>query len=123
MAVTRVWADSGGGNLQVVLPDYAANLSVTAKTGGGNVTVQVGRGITGSNILNATSGAGNVEVRIPSGIAAHIYATSGLGKEIVDPRFVNMDKHLYQSSDFDRAADKVEITVQSGAGNVIVNTM
>src|SRR5512134_925526 len=27
MPVTRVWADSGGGNLQVVLPDHAANLS------------------------------------------------------------------------------------------------
>jgi hypothetical protein len=123
MTVTRVLADSGGGNLDVVLPDNAANLSVTAKTGGGNVTVEVGRGITGSNILNATSGAGNVEVRIPSGIAARIRATSGLGKEIVNRRFVNIDKHMYQSSDFDRATDKVEITIGSGAGNVIVNTL
>jgi len=121
MTLTRVMADSGGGNLDVVLPDYTANLSVTAKTGGGNVTVHLGNGIKGSNILNATSGAGNVEVRIPSGLAARIYATSGWGKEIVDSRFVNIDKHKYQSIDFDRAADKVEITVQSGAGNVIVN--
>ena len=121
MTLTRVMADSGGGNLDVVLPDYTANLSVTAKTGGGNVTVHLGNGIKGSNILNATSGAGNVEVRIPSGLAAHIYATSGWGKEIIDSRFVNIDKHTYQSLDFDRAADKVEITVQSGAGNVIVN--
>ena len=123
MTVTRVSADTGGGNLDVVLPDNAANLSVTAKTGGGNVTAEVGRGTTGKNIVNATSGAGKVEVHIPSGIAARIYATSGWGKEIVDPRFVNIDKHTYQSSDFDHAADKVEITVQSGAGNVIVNTI
>ena len=122
MTVTHVMADSGGGNMDVVLPDQAANLSVTAKTGGGNVTVEIGRGITGSNMLDATSGAGNVEVRIPRGLAARIYATSGWGKEIVDPRFGNIDKHLYQSSDFDRAVNKVEITVQSGAGNVIVNT-
>lgn len=123
MAVTRVSADSGGGNLNVVLPDNAANLSVTAKTGGGNVMVEIGRGITGSNILNATSGAGNVDVHIPSGIAARIYATSGLGKEIVDQQFDNIDKHLYQSADFDGAADKVEIKIQSGAGNVSVNTI
>jgi hypothetical protein len=123
MTVTRVSADIGGGNLDVVLPDNAADLSVTAKTGGGNVTVEIGSGTTGSNMLNATSGAGNVEVRIPSGIAARIYATSGLGKEIVDRQFSNIDKHTYQSSDFDGATDKVEITVQSGAGNVIVNTM
>lgn len=122
MKVTRLLADSGGGNLNVVLPANAANLNVTAKTGGGNVIVEIGRGTTGSNIVNATSGAGNVEVHIPSGIAARIYATSGLGKEIVAPQFDNIDKHRYQSPDFDRAADKVEITVQSGAGNIIVNT-
>ena len=123
MTVARLAADSGGGNLEVVLPDKAANLSVVAKTGGGNVTVKIGRGIKGSNMLNATSGAGNVEVRIPSGLAARIYATSGWGKEIVDRRFSNIDKHTYQSSDFEHATDKVEITVQSGAGNVIVNAI
>jgi len=123
MTVTRVSADSGGGNLRVILPDHAANLSVAAKTGGGNVTVEIGRGTTGSNILNATSGAGNIEVYIPSGIAARIYATSGWGKEIVDSRFGNIEKHTYQSADFNTASDKVEITAQSGAGNVIVNTV
>lgn len=123
MTVTRLSADSGGGNLDVVLPDHAANLNVIAKTGGGNVTVEIGHGTTGSNTLKATSGAGKVEVHIPSGLAARIYATSGMGKEIVDRRFINVDKHTYQSSDFEHAADKVEITVQSGAGNVIVNTI
>jgi hypothetical protein len=123
MNVTRVMADSGGGNLDVVLPDHASNLDVTAKTGGGNVTVEIGRGTTGSNVVNATSGAGKIEVHIPSGLAARIYATSGLGKEMMDPQFGNVGKHMYQSSDFDRAADKVEITVQSGAGNVSVNTV
>jgi hypothetical protein len=121
MTVTGVMADSGGGNLDMVLPDNAANLNVTAKTGGGNVTVEIGRGTRGSNMLTATSGAGNVEVRIPGEIAARIYATSGLGKEIVDRQFGNIDKHWYQSPDFERAADKVEIKIQSGAGNVIVN--
>ena len=119
----RVSADSGGGNLEVVLPDNAANLSVTAKTGGGNVTVEIGSGTTGKNVVNATSGAGNIEVHLPRSLAARIYATSGWGKEIVDRQFDNIDKHTYQSSDFDHAADKVEITVQSGAGNVIVNTI
>jgi hypothetical protein len=122
MAVTRVSADTGGGNMDVVLPDNAASLSVTAKTGAGNVTVEIGSGITGSNTVNANSGAGNVVVRVPSGIAARIHATSGLGKATVDPRFSKTDNNTYQSSDFDSAANKVEITVNSGAGNVNVNT-
>jgi hypothetical protein len=99
MAVTRVSADTGGGNVDVVLPDNAANLSVTAKTG-----------------------AGNVVVCVPSGVAARIHATTGLGKAIVDPRFSKTDKNTYQSPDFDSAANRVEITVNSGAGNVSVST-
>jgi hypothetical protein len=121
MAVTHISADTGGGNMDVVLPDNAANLDVTARTGAGNVTVEIGSGITGSNILNADSGAGNVVVRIPSGVAARIHATTGMGKATVGPRFRKTDKDAYQSSDFDSAANRVEITVNSGAGNVSIN--
>lgn len=122
MTLTCLSADTGGGNMDVALPDNAANLSMTAKTGAGNVTVDVGKGITGSNTINANSGAGNVVVRVPSGIAARIHATTGLGKVIADSRFSQTNKDTYQSSDYDGAADKVEITVNSGAGNVSVNT-
>ena len=122
MTVTSISADTGGGNIDVVLPDNAANLGVTAKTGAGNVTVEIGSGITGSNIVSANSGAGSVVVRIPGGVAARIHATSGLGKAIVDPRFSATGINTYQSSDFDSAANKVEIVVNSGAGNVSVNT-
>jgi len=99
MAVTRLSADTGGGNMEVVLPDNAANLSVTAKTG-----------------------AGNVVVHIPSGMAARIQATTGLGKAVVDPRFSQTGKNTYQSPDYDSALNKVEVTASSGAGNVIVDT-
>jgi len=98
MALTRVSADTGGGNIDLVLPDNMIHLSVTAKTG-----------------------AGNVVVHIPGGVAARIHATTGLGKAIVDPRFTKIDKNTYQSPDFDQAANKVEITASSGAGNVSVN--
>ncbi len=122
MAITHVSAETGGGNMDVVLPDNAANLGVTARTGAGNVTVEIGAGLTGSTVVNAGSGAGNVIVRIPSGVAARIRATTGLGKAMVDPRFGKIDSVTYQSPDFDSAADKVEIMAHSGAGNVSVNT-
>lgn len=99
MSLTHVSADTGGGNVEVVLPDKAANLNITAKTG-----------------------AGNVVVCIPGNVAARIHATVGLGKVIVDPRFSKMDANTYQSPDFDGAADKVEITASSGAGNVSFTT-
>ncbi|RIK34391.1 MAG: hypothetical protein DCC55_33160 [Chloroflexi bacterium] len=122
ITVTRVMADTGGGNMDLVLPDNAASLSVAAKTGGGNVTVDIGSGITGSSSVNAQSGAGNVVVHVPAGVAAKVHATSGLGKVTVDSRFSKIDGNTYQSADYDSAADKVEITAKSGAGNVSVST-
>ena len=122
MALSRVSTDTGGGNVDVVLPDNAADLDIAAKTGAGNVSVEIGSGIRGTNTVDAKSGAGNVVVRVPSGVAAKLNAKSGLGKVIVDPRFDKMDGGTYQSPDYDGAADKVEITLQSGAGNVSVTT-
>jgi hypothetical protein len=122
MSVTRVSAHTGGGNMDVVLPADTANLNVTAKTGGGNVSVEVGSGFTGNNIISASSGAGNVVVTIPGDAAARIHATTGWGKVLMDPRFSQMDKDTYQSPDFDHAANKIEITAKSGAGNVSVNS-
>jgi hypothetical protein len=122
MAVTRVSADTGGGNMDVVLPDNAADLAAVARMGGGNVTVEIGDAITGGNALNASSGAGNVIVRVPSGVAASVHATSGLGRVSVEPRFSKVGANSYQSPEYDTATSKVEITLSSGAGNVIVST-
>jgi predicted membrane protein len=63
-----------------------------------------------------------VVVRVPSGMAARIHAATGMGKVIVDPRFSKIDKNTYQSSNFENASNRVEITLNSGAGNVSVNT-
>lgn len=121
MVLTHLLADAGGGNVDVVLPDHAANLDAVAETGGGNVTIEIGSGLSGSNRVNAHSGAGTVIVRVPSGIAAKIDATSGMGRVIVDPQFSKVDRNIYQSPDYDRSVNKVEIQVHSGAGNVSIN--
>jgi len=99
MNVARLAADTGGGNMDVVLPEEISNLSVTAK-----------------------SGAGNVTVRIPGGIAARIQATTGMGKVVLDGRFSKVGDKTYQSPDYETAAKKAELTLSSGAGNVSVTT-
>ena len=122
VAVTGVCADSGGGNLDVVLPEYAANLRVIARTGGGNVTVDIGGEITGTTAIEARSGAGNVVVAVPRGVAARVKATTGLGRVTVEPQFSKVGANTYESADYQAAADKLEITVSSGAGNVAIHT-
>ncbi len=99
MTLTRLETETGGGNVEVVLPENASNLSVSAK-----------------------SGAGNVVVTIPGGAAARITATTGLGVVNMDSRFTKIDDKTYQSADYDTAASKVELTLGTGAGNVEVKT-
>lgn len=120
MRITRLVSDSGGGNMNVTLPDHSADLQVDARSGGGNVTIQVGVGMAGSNRLEAGSGAGNVTVSLPMGLAARIHASTGLGKVTVSPQFAQTAKDAYQSPDYESAANKIEIVVKSGAGNVSV---
>jgi hypothetical protein len=120
MALAGLSADTGGGNMEIILPEHAANLRVMAKTGGGNVSIEIGHAITGSNTVEASSGAGNVVVEVPDDIPARVNATTGMGKVIVEPRFSKIGSHTYQSAEYDHASNKVDITVHSGAGNVSV---
>ncbi len=99
LTVTRVSADTGGGNVEVVLPDTPADLNIAAK-----------------------SGAGNVDIHLPGGIEARVQALSGLGKVIMDSRFNRTDSNTYQTPGYDGAAHKVEIIAKTGAGNVTIHT-
>jgi len=122
MIVIGLTAETSGGNMNVHLPDGASDVSVSALSGGGNITVELGSDMVGSNSVSAKSGAGNVIIRLPAGIAAHIHASTGIGKLNIDPQFTKIDDQTYQSSDYVNAAVKIEITVESGAGNVEVIT-
>ena len=121
MQITRVKIENGGGNVGVILPESAANLEVTASTGGGNVTVSVGGDTNGTNMVRAESGAGNVSVTIPAGIAVRVYATSGMGKVLMPSRINKVGDHVYESTGYDNAVNRVDMTLKSGAGNVSVN--
>ncbi len=95
MALTGLSADTGGGNIEVVLPQASSSYAVSAKTG-----------------------AGNVVIRLPAGSAARIHVSTGLGQVIVDSSFTKIDEKTYQSPDYDTASNRVELTLSSGAGNV-----
>lgn len=117
--LTRLTAATGGGNVNAVLSEKSVNAFYVIKTGGGNVDVAL-RGTAGSSALTAESGAGNVSVSIPNDTEARIRATAGLGKVVVDSRFTKVNGDTYQSSGYDKAANKFDIMLKSGAGNVSV---
>ena len=100
MSVIRLAADTGGGNIDILLPDTDSSMKVVAKTGAGNVTIL-----------------------LPDGIKARLHASSGLGKIILPPQFKKTGDKTYQCDGYEEFACKVEIEATSGAGNVIVNTI
>lgn len=114
-------AESDGGNIRLDLGGMAIS-RVSAGTCGGNITVAL-PAPAGAMSLVAKTGAGNVSVDLPAGVPARIHATTGLGKAIIDSSFTQIDKFVYQTPDFAQAADKVEIKISSGAGNVVVNVV
>jgi hypothetical protein len=65
--------------------------------------------------LTGTDGDGPRVEHPPDGLVRHI-------QESPTARFSKLDGHTYESPDYDDAANKVEITVSSGAGDVSVNT-
>lgn len=121
MTLSEVSASTGGGNIDLALPDGSSNLSVNAKTGAGNVTIDLGEGLAGRNSIQASSGAGNVMINLPAGIAARVHASSGLGGTQVASRYNLVGKDTYQSIDYEAASSRLEIEAKSGAGVVIVS--
>ncbi|MHB1317506.1 MAG: LiaF domain-containing protein [Anaerolineae bacterium] len=117
--VTRATADTSGGNVELILP-AGEGLEAKAKSGGGNVTVTVDRDTVGANTLQAITGAGNVTVTVPRDIAVRIRAKTGLGKVIMDQELMRLEDGTYETPDYASARNRIEITLESGAGNVSV---
>ena len=99
-----------------------ANLRVTEvalKTGASatELTLPARAGLTRAKI---ESGAASVDVRVPEGVAARISGFVGVGALDVDTNRFPSRNGGYESADFESAANKVEIKVQSGVGAVKV---
>lgn len=117
---TDLTAHSGGGNILLDLSTLALT-HLQAVTGGGNIHLDLPDRSAGLS-AEARSGAGNVSATLPAGLPARVHATTGLGKIFIDPPFVQVDRSTYETPGWDKAPERVEITLKSGAGNVILST-
>jgi hypothetical protein len=88
--------DTGASSTEVTLPANAGNTRVDIDTG-----------------------ASSLNVRIPTGVAARIRVKSGVASVNVDSnRFPRVDGGLYQSADYATAANRADITIDTGVGSV-----
>ncbi len=73
----------------------------------------------GNTQVDIDSGAASLNIHIPSGVAARIKVKSGIASVNVDSnRFPRMEAGLYQSADYATAANRADITIDTGVGSV-----
>jgi hypothetical protein len=75
----------------------------------------------GSTHVDIDTGASSLKVSIPAGVAASIRVKTGMAAVNINPRFPRLDGGLYQSADYGTAANRVDMTIDSGVGSVEVN--
>lgn len=110
--------ESGASQLQMDLREVAAR-HITLKTGAsGSEIILPARG---ASLLDLEAGAASIDLIIPQGVAGRIRIKEGLTSLNIDTnRFPELDARLYQSPNFDSAADRVEINVEAGLGSISI---
>ena len=88
----------------------AANAWVRFPEAGGRTTAHIG------------GGASNISLEIPEGVAAQIQYRGGLSTVSVDQnRFPLISDNVYRSSDWDTAANKLDLSIDTGITSIQVN--
>jgi hypothetical protein len=98
LKITDLDIDTGASSTELTLPANAGNTHVDIDTG-----------------------ASSLKVTIPVGVAANIRIKSGIASVNVNSRFPRLDGGMYQSSDFNTASNRIDMTINAGVGSIEVN--
>lgn len=75
----------------------------------------------GRTLVDIESGAATIDITVPEGVAARIRLDQGASAQNLNlSRFPALSENIYQSPDFDTAANKVEFNLEGGANSVTV---
>lgn len=110
--------ETGASQLDMDLTDVLAS-HIELETGASNSNVVMPA--RGASILDLEAGAASINITIPEGVSGRIRIKEGLTSLNVDNnRFPQIDSRMYQSSDFDTAANRAEISVEAGLGSITI---
>lgn len=110
--------ETGASQLDMDLTDVLAS-RIELNTGASNShVVMPARGV---SLLDLEAGAASINIAIPEGVAGRIRIKEGLTSLNVDTtRFPQVDSRLYQSPDFDTAANRAEVSMEAGLGSITI---
>ncbi|HEY5729158.1 MAG TPA: hypothetical protein VIS72_03850 [Anaerolineales bacterium] len=110
--------ETGASQLDMDLTDVmASHIELETGASSSNVTMPA----RGASTLDLEAGAASINITIPAGVSGRIRIKEGLTSLSVDKnRFPQIDSRLYQSSDYDTAANRAEISVEAGLGSITI---
>jgi len=108
--------DSGAAESRIDLSQLlVSQLRLNSGASSNYVTLPANAGLTTANFK---TGAASLEIRIPAGVAGRIRTSGGLSSITVDRQRFPRTGDYYQSADYDSAANRVDIRVDTGVGSV-----
>ena len=113
--------DSGASSLDLDMTDVKLSF-LGINTGASSIKVKL-PAQAGHTLVDIDAGAASVDLSVPEGVAARIRVDQGASSMKIDekrfPRFNSMSG-MFQSEDFETAANKVEISLDGGASSMVV---
>ncbi len=75
----------------------------------------------GNTLAEINAGVASVDICVPEGVAARIRIKEGLSaRNINSARFPRLENNVYQSPDYDQAANRVELNIETGVGSISI---
>lgn len=114
----RLELDTGANEASVDLSELLVEeLRLNSGASSTTLTLPASAGQTRAKI---SVGAASVRINIPQGVAARIHTTSGVASISVDRERFPRSAGVYQSPDYDAAANKVDLDIEAGVGSIDV---
>ncbi len=96
LRVTYASVETGASSVNITLPENAGN-----------------------TVVDIEAGAASVDILVPERVGARIRVKEGVSALNVDStRFPRLEGGYYQNADYDTAANKVDLTIESGVGTI-----
>jgi hypothetical protein len=109
--------DSGASSSTLDLTDLKV-VDLDIDTGASSTEVSLPANA-GNTRVDIDSGAASLNLRVPTGVAARIRVKSGIASINIDSnRFPRKEGGLYESADYASAANRADITIDTGVGSV-----
>ena len=110
--------ETGATEMRLDLTDLRVT-DLEIKTGASETTLTL-PARAGFTRMKLESGAASLKVRVPQGVAARIRAKTGIADVKVDTTRFPRAEGAYQSPDYDTAANKVDMDIETGVASVYI---